>query len=233
MFNKNKCLTIIYDMSYFYRANEQGCCFVFQEEISFVTRVTLPIVNLHMDNLMKNSWLSRSLKNLLQGRISAALFPSGLPLVLVGVLALAGCSKSGLDRATIEGIVTFEGKKVLNGDIRFVPIDNTSGSTSEAPIVDGRFIANYRGGVPVGKHLVMLRAFILEDVGAASNDADVDLLAANQKRKRRKLSLPLYKVEGRPQFLPPEYNTRAGLKIEVTGDQNPQIEDFNLLNSKS
>lgn len=150
----------------------------------------------------------------------------------LGALCAVGCG-GPLDKAVVTGAVTFNGKKVLNGDIRFVPEVGTAGGTALAPIVDGRYEVTNKGGVPVGRHRVVLRAFVLEDVGSALGDAGGgDLMDAAAAAGRGKPAWPVYRFEGRMQFLPPEYNERPGLVVEVTGSSSPQVEDFHLRDSK-
>ena len=85
-----------------------------------------------------------------------------------------------------------------------------------------------KGGLVAGTHRAVIRAFILEKTGPVSAQAaDTDLLSGPSKR-RGKPALPLYRVEGRDQFIPPEYNAQSGLFVEVTGEENPQKVDFNL-----
>jgi hypothetical protein len=152
--------------------------------------------------------------------------------VALTLIAFAmGCGEK-LNKVPVQGIVTFNGKKVLNGDIRFMPEEGVIGTALVAPIVNGEFHANSKGGLSLGEHRVILRAFIIEDVGAAAAGGDGDLLDPGT-RNPRNMSVPVYMFEGREQFLPPEYNARAGLTINVTGEQNPQIEDFNLRDSKT
>jgi hypothetical protein len=153
------------------------------------------------------------------------------PIALTLIALAVGCSES-LNKVPVQGAVTFNGKKVVNGDIRFVPEAGTAGATASAPIVDGKFQVASKGGVPIGAHRVILRAFIVEGVGAAASGGNDDLLTMGRK-PHVKPSMPVYRFEGREQFLPPEYNERAGLTINVTGEQNPQIEDFNLRDSRS
>lgn len=161
--------------------------------------------------------------------MSAKHFPTAV--ALASLLLVGGCG-SKVENVPVEGTVTFNGKKVVNGDIRLVPETGTIGAAASAPIVDGKFQISNKGGVPLGVHRVILRAFIVEGVGAAAGNAQGDLLTVNLGSGER-LSMPVYRFEGRPQFLPPEYNERAGLTISVTGDQNPQVENFNLRDSKS
>lgn len=149
-------------------------------------------------------------------------------LCCAAVALLGGCGQA-LDKAVVQGQVTFNGKKVLNGDIRFVPEAGTSGGSATAPIVDGEYRVTNKGGVPVGSHRVILRAFVLEDVGSAlGGEGGGDLMETAAARPKSKPSMPVYRFEGRLQFLPPEYNERAGLVIEVLGDTSPQIENFHL-----
>lgn len=159
----------------------------------------------------------------------ARIVNSAIALALIAFAV--GCGES-LNKVPVQGIVTFNGKKVLNGDIRFMPEAGVKGTALFAPIVNGEFSADSKGGLALGEHRVILRAFIIEDVGAAAAGAGGDLLSAGRKLSH-KLSMPIYRFEGREQFLPPEYNARAGLTINVTGEQNPQIEDFNLRDSKT
>lgn len=155
-----------------------------------------------------------------------------LSMILTLSAFAVGCDAS-LDKVPVQGAVTFNGKKVINGDIRFVPEAGTTGTTVSAPIVDGRFEVVIKGGVPIGTHRVILRAFIVEDVGAAAGGSGNSDLLTMTGKPGAKLSMPVYRFEGREQFLPPEYNERAGLTINVTGEQNPQIEDFNLRDSNT
>ncbi len=152
-------------------------------------------------------------------------------MAMTAMLLAGGCGGQ-VENVPVEGTVTFNGKKVINGDIRLVPEAGTTGAAASAPIVDGKYRISNKGGVPLGEHRVILRAFIVEDLGAAAGDSQGDLLT-KQPRSGGRPSVRTYRFEGREQFLPPEYNAQAGLTIEVTGEQNPQVEDFNLRDSKS
>ena len=148
------------------------------------------------------------------------------------VLGSAGCGQQKYQKVTVEGAVTYNGKNVTNGDIRFIPTEASQGPTAGGDIIDGRYKIVNKGGVALGTHRVVLRAFIIEGVGSASPEmsGEGDLLAAGPEKRQapKKLSLPVYEVEGRPQFLPPVYNRKSPLTVTVTGDENPQIEDFNM-----
>lgn len=153
------------------------------------------------------------------------------PIVIATLFLMSGCG--GTQNVPVEGTVTFNGKKVVNGDIRLMPVAGTAGAAASAPIVDGRFRIENKGGVPIGTHRVVLRAFIVEGAGAAAGGSAEDDLLTLGAKSSAKPRMPVYRFEGREQFLPPEYNARAGLTIDVTGEQNPQVEHFNLRDSKT
>ncbi len=148
-------------------------------------------------------------------------------------LTTVGCGKGGdtWEKVIVEGSATLDGKKVMNGDIRFIPVSAVTGPSVGAEIVDGHYRITNKGGVPVGAHRVVLRAFNIEGIGPASgNAADEDLFGGQQAKQSSgaRPTLPTYRVEGYPQFLPPIYNTKTRLKIAVTGKNNPQLENFEL-----
>jgi hypothetical protein len=153
---------------------------------------------------------------------------------LVGLIALllivhsVGCGRNE-SVVVVEGAVTYAGRRVMNGDIRFYPIEGTQGATVGAPIVDGHYQAVNKDGVPVGRHRIVIRAFVLEDVGPVSGQtAGGDLLAPAVPQQPAKPRMPVYVVEGRKQFIPGKYNAQSELTAEVTGESNPQTINFDL-----
>ena len=79
-------------------------------------------------------------------------------LVLLMIVSIGCGHRSQLDRKVISGTVTCGGEAVPSGFIRFAPIEGTSGPNTTARIVDGRYRADNRGGVPLGKHRVEIDA---------------------------------------------------------------------------
>lgn len=75
-----------------------------------------------------------------------------------GCAALWGCGSRSLQTKVVYGTVTVGGQKPDAGEVRFVPIGDTPGPTSAAPIIDGRYRIEARGGVPLGKHRVEIDA---------------------------------------------------------------------------
>ncbi|MGI9429235.1 MAG: hypothetical protein ACR2NM_11300 [Bythopirellula sp.] len=143
----------------------------------------------------------------------------------VAFFVLAACGtgcgeKSGLDRVRVSGVATYEGHKITNGSVRFKPKSGsgTAGPASIAPIVDGEFAFDSKGGVPVGTHDVTIEAYVIEGVGAAEGGE-----SGNEKP-----SMPVFMYGGRKNFLPPKYNQESTIVVTVSGDDDSHVEDFNL-----
>ena len=78
--------------------------------------------------------------------------------------------------------------------------------------MDGQYIADAKGGVPVGDQLVRINAYR----SGSSNNND-DLLTAETNRGG-----------GRVQYLPPEYNEVSQLVVTIKGDDAEFIQNFRL-----
>ena len=167
-------------------------------------------------------------------RMNQAILRPSIGANLVGLIALlllahtSGCGRNE-SVVVVEGAVRYAGERVMNGDIRFYPIEGTQGPTVGAPIVAGQYQAVNKGGVSIGTHRIVIRAFVLENVGPVSGQtAGGDLLASVSPNRRSKPPMPLYAAEGREQFIPGKYNVQSELTVEVTGDTNPQTINFDL-----
>jgi hypothetical protein len=125
---------------------------------------------------------------------------------LAACMALVGCSKSDIEKLVVRGVVRYEGQPVANGEVRFIPIEGTKGPVAGGPIVKGEYIAEAKGGVPVGKHRVEIVAFR----PAASRN-------------------PQVVTEGGlfDQYLPAKYNTKSTLTVTIDAD-NADAVDFSL-----
>ena len=156
--------------------------------------------------------------------------------VLAVLLALGGSAGCGSkhEKVIVQGKVTLDGIVVSGGDIRFYPVSKTSGGVAGGFIAGGEYNVTNKGGVPVGQHRVVLRAFSLEGVGDATGITSApvadDMLSAPApaKKTRKRLDKPVYIIEGREQFFPPKFNADSELIVTITGDQNPQVVDFEL-----
>jgi hypothetical protein len=134
----------------------------------------------------------------------------GLLLALaIAIASVAGCGKpTGLDKVVVHGTVTLDGQPISNGEIRFIPAPGTAGPISGGPIKDGAYVAEGRGGVPLGDHQVEIRAFRVMAKGPGQS------ASANP--------------EGGPaeQYLDKRYNEQTTLKATIAADTETQ--DFQL-----
>jgi hypothetical protein len=76
-------------------------------------------------------------------------------------VALAGgCGGDpGPERIIVSGTITYNGKPIPEGEIRFVPTATSAVPLTIARVVDGRYRADHLGGVPVGTHKIEIQAF--------------------------------------------------------------------------
>lgn len=126
-----------------------------------------------------------------------------LPLL---ALVSIGCSGGDLEKVVVSGTVTYEGEPVHYGYVTFKPIRGTKGPSSGALINDGKYVADGKGGVPVGTHQVSIRAF----------RPDPNATPAQLK-------------EGASiQYLPPKYDRNSQLELVVTGESGMMTKDFHL-----
>ena len=129
-------------------------------------------------------------------------------MAIVALAFVCGCSENGLDKVVLHGKVTFDGKPLPTGQIRFVPLEGTSGPKSGAVIIDGQYTADGKGGVPLGSHRVEIQAY--RPVGGRVPTA--------------------MQAEGGPTepYLPAKYSGQSILTVEVTEDSGSQSIDFDL-----
>lgn len=128
-------------------------------------------------------------------------------LVWLMLLLVTGCDsgKPGLERVVVHGAVTWHGEPVANGNIRFVPVDRTSGPISGASIADGEYTAAGNGGVPVGSYRIEIEAYrSAEDTGTQG----------------------MTDRPPREQFLPAKYNVESLLRLRVDSGTPQMSRDF-------
>jgi len=106
----------------------------------------------------------------------------------------------------VAGNVTYQGRPVEDGRIRFIPIEGTRGPVSGGLIRDGSYSAGHKGGVPVGVHRVHIEAY------RRPKPDEVDPLEATAK----------------VQYLPRKYNADSELRLRVPSGSKPIAEDFTL-----
>ncbi len=130
--------------------------------------------------------------------------------LLPAALCLGCADSGGLDKVTVEGTVTYNGNPVQNGEIRFVPIEGTQGPVSGAPIVEGRYEAIAKGGVPVGKHTVQIEGYDTKGGGESQ-----DMISGGR-------------TGARVNYIPAKYHRESQLTLQVSGDKSSMNHDFNL-----
>jgi hypothetical protein len=126
---------------------------------------------------------------------------------------LNGCRDRGPQRTVVSGAVTFKGKPVANGKIWFVPNQASNAPTTVASIVDGNYVANGRGGVPVGVQKVQIEAY--QSVSPQTAPAGPRPPTANLPRLG-------------PQFLPAKYNTNSQLTLTIEPGVATVTKNFDL-----
>lgn len=127
---------------------------------------------------------------------------------LAALLTIAGCrsSSSGIEKTVVRGEVSYNGQPIENGQIMFFPIDGTPGPVSGAPISNGVYVAEGKGGVPQGRHRVQIEGYRAP-------------VGANQRVDRE---LPRF------QYVAEKYNTRSELTVEISDDESTVVVDFDL-----
>lgn len=130
-------------------------------------------------------------------------------LAVLTTLALAGChADRGPDRVVVSGTITYQGKPLPAGSIRFVPLD-ASLPGAAANIVDGKYRADNKGGVPVGTHKIQIEG------------CERSVLKPNEEGP------PVGKGRGR-QYLPKRYNADTQLEITIPPGSRAIIKNFDL-----
>jgi hypothetical protein len=146
-------------------------------------------------------------------RYSNMLFPNrsaGVMAVLVGLFGglLGGCSggTDGPERAVVSGEVTWQKKPIQDGIIRFI---SDSGPSAQAPIRDGSYKIDHKGGVPVGRCRVEVEGFEEKDI-AESGSVIIEM--------PKKVGV---------QVIPQMFNSASTLQVDVTAG-NANQHDFHL-----
>ncbi|QDU00905.1 hypothetical protein V6x_05820 [Gimesia chilikensis] len=134
-------------------------------------------------------------------------------LTLIGCSLLVGCfggSAEHIERASVSGTVTFDGKPLPAGNILFVPDVDASGNplrgkAVQATITDGAYTIPAEQGPAVGNNKVQITA----------------------TRKTGKFQeSDGQKIEIEKQYLPAKYNASTTLKQDIAAGENTA--DFTL-----
>lgn len=137
------------------------------------------------------------------------------PECVLGIVLLAlwaGCGRGVLERVPVRGTVTYDGRPVASGRLRFIPAPGSNCPSSGASIVDGNYAADGNGGVAVGQYRVEIIAY----------RSDPRHPAAAQPSPRD------FGAAGLQQYIPAKYNTQTQLKLTVEAGQRAITRDFAL-----
>lgn len=120
----------------------------------------------------------------------------------------SGCSDSidEPERAVVSGRVTWQKNDIKDGIVRFIC---DSGPSAQAPIRDGSYQIDYKGGVPVGSCRVEVEGFEEQDI----KDSGSTLIAMPKK-----VGI---------QIIPQQFNRESTLRVEIAPGKVNQ-HDFHL-----
>lgn len=127
-------------------------------------------------------------------------------LMVCAVAAGCGAKSDEPVRAVVKGDVTWQGKALEDGSIRFI---SDAGPSAQGPIRKGEYLINHKGGVPVGKCRVEIQGFEEKDIG----DSGSTLI---QMPKRVGVAI-----------IPKQFNSESTLMVSVEKDKQNQ-HDFHL-----
>ena len=136
-------------------------------------------------------------------------------------LLRAGCRRlrrlrraPGPERVVVSGNVTYNGKPIAEGAIRFVPVASCRAPVAVATIVDGNYTVNVHGGVPVGRHKIEIEAYRrVMPPGLKPGDP----------------LPPCFPPKGmRAQCLPKKFNVDTHLEITIRAGAGRLVQNFDL-----
>jgi hypothetical protein len=142
---------------------------------------------------------------------------SGVTLLLIVPIAAAmtGCGRDGPPRRIVVGSVTYAGKHVDDGQIRFTPTKGSTGPVSIAKITNGQYRADHHGGVPVATQQVQILGYRPDP----------------QYKGQEKNRPPMFSPDEWPpklQYLPEKYNAKTTLEFVVENGRGEVRKDFEL-----
>lgn len=141
--------------------------------------------------------------------------------ILIAV-AIACCGCGGGDdkipRAAVRGHVTWKGAPLVEGVIRFVPMEKGKVGKTSINVVNGVFEVDAYQGPVVGEHRIEIES---TDDGGFAMDDETALQRLKESNTKRIDAV----------VIPPIYNTRSTLKETVSADMPNQF-NFQLTKPK-
>lgn len=140
------------------------------------------------------------------------------PLLVLLSLYLASCSSdSGPQRIAVRGAVRLGNVPLANGQIRFIPTEDTTGPAAAASVVDGEYEFTSVDGPVVGTHRVEIESAEKFDFPVDDEQAFAKFAQSGKTRDRKR---PLNPV-------PDIYNVKSTLTRTVAADSE-SVFDFEL-----
>ncbi len=137
--------------------------------------------------------------------------------IMASTMVGCGGSSGELEKAGVNGTVTYQGKPVEDGEVRLVPIKGTKGPASVGIINKGEYTIMARGGVPVGTHRVEIEAYLpipgAKPYTAAQADGQWDIEAGDLPKR---------------QILPYQYNRKSMLELAIEPGAGSLTKNFEL-----
>jgi len=147
--------------------------------------------------------------------------PRPILVAVAAAIVLVGCGQKGpYERVIVSGSVSYDGQPVEFGMIRFQPTGETRAPASGGYIMNSEYKVDQRGGVPVGTHKVIIQAFT-GGIPASSTD----------RSKGRAPGIeddPVGPRKTNKQFLPPKYNDKTELTIQIDSQSGELTKDWDL-----
>jgi hypothetical protein len=131
-------------------------------------------------------------------------------VLLLGICCLAGCGDRGPDRVVVSGTVTFNGKPLPHGNIRFMPTGDSAVPMAGTIVRDGVYKVERHGGVPVGAYKIEIEAYQVD-------------------KRHTNPDSPMARGAPRIQYLPKRYNANSELTITIEPGR-AIVKDFALTN---
>ena len=133
----------------------------------------------------------------------------------MAILIVSGCSaKTGPERATVSGTVTFDGEPLETGLIAFIPDGATQGPTAGAAIQKGKYATPAGTGPVLGPHRVEITAHrtgrVIEGAGLGGGVGPSGGVVSEKSEM----------------YVPAQYNKNSTLTIDVKSGKN--LQDFPL-----
>lgn len=131
---------------------------------------------------------------------------------------IAGCGESGPERIGMNGIVTYNGEPIEDGEISFQPVEGTQAPPTSTTITDGKYELPAKWALVPGTYQVAVRSYRVSlDDGAKLPGSTLDRPP------------PSGGIEVKDQMLPEKFNTKSTIeKVTVESGQAPAEKNFDL-----